>query len=200
MASELLSAADHDAETHVRTMRYYAVETMRELLGKRLKKCMESAVARAVLLHDFGKIFLDERTLRKKGPLTPRQKREIRQHPLLAHVLFNRTPLEMEAKAGILYHHERWDGRGYPKRLKGNAIPLIARMVAVVDAYEAMTHDRPYQKAVSRKAAIEELKRCAGMSFDGRLTRKKDSEMQFDPKVVEAFIKVHRRRHPGLYR
>ena len=200
MVSEDFTAADHDAESHVRTMRHYAVETMRELLGKRMKKRLESAVARAALLHDFGKIFVDEKILKKKGPLSPSQRRAIREHPLRAHVVFNRTPLEMEAKVGILYHHERWDGRGYPKRLKGDAIPLIARMVAVVDAYEAMTHDRPYQKAVSRKKAIEELRRCSGLPFHSALTRKKRGELQFDPKVVEAFIRVHRRRHPEVYR
>ena len=199
MASEDLTAAGHDAESHVRTMRHYAVETMRELLGKRMKKRMVNAVARAILLHDFGKIFISERILQKKGKLSKGEQRAIRQHPQRAHILFNRTPLEIEAKVGILYHHERWDGRGYPRGLNGDAIPLIARMVAVVDAYEAMTHDRPYQEAVSRKKAIEELRRCSGLPFDRALVRKKRGELQFDAKVVEAFMRVHKRRHPEVY-
>jgi HD-GYP domain-containing protein (c-di-GMP phosphodiesterase class II) len=200
MASEDLTAADHDADRHVAAARYYAVETTRGMLGRRIGRRIVSAASRAALLHDFGKMFVDEKILRKRGPLTPRERRAIERHPLLAHEIFSRTPLELEAQEGILYHHERYDGRGYPKGLRGERIPLIARMVAVVDAYEAMTHDRPYKKAISRLAAIEELKRSAGMDFDATMTERQVSEMQFDPKAIKAFLKAHKKRHPAIYK
>jgi len=76
----------------------------------------------------------------------------------------------------VLTHHEWWDGSGYPQGLKGENIPLISRIISIADAYDVMTHERPYKKAVSKKEALEELKRCAGT--------------QFDPKLVKTFIQI----------
>lgn len=130
--------------------------------------------AHGFLLHDIGKIGIPERLLLKSGPLSPSEWSVMRTHPVMgAHIV---TPIRVlgEAVDVVRFHHERFDGDGYPHGLKGAEIPLAARIFSVVDAFDAMTSDRPYRKARSVARALEELRRCAGS--------------QFDPEVVKAFV------------
>lgn len=125
-------------------------------------------------LHDIGKLALDPDLLRKAGPLEPAELDQIRTHPERgAEMLIGDDKLQ-EAVVCVLHHHERWDGGGYPHGLAGEEIPVEARILAVADAYDAMTSQRPYSGPVSHDDAIVEVARCAGSHFD--------------PEVAQAFV------------
>jgi HD-GYP domain-containing protein (c-di-GMP phosphodiesterase class II) len=120
-------------------------------------------------LHDIGKLRVSTSILRKPGPLAPDELDEIRVHPVVgAHMLADVADAQ-DGLDCVLYHHERWDGSGYPHGLAAGAIPLEARIVAVADAYDAMTSDRPYRKALTHDQAIAEVERCAGTQFDPQI-------------------------------
>jgi HD-GYP domain-containing protein (c-di-GMP phosphodiesterase class II) len=129
-----------------------------------------------VLLHDIGKIGIPDAILLKPGPLTPEEWAIMRTHPEIGKRLIERIPFLRGAVPIVYSHHEKWDGSGYPCALRGEEIPLGARIFAVVDAFDAMTFDRPYSRAVPFDAAKAEIKRCAGTHFD--------------PTVVDGFLKV----------
>jgi diguanylate cyclase (GGDEF)-like protein len=131
-------------------------------------------LARAAELHDIGKVGIPDAILDKPAPLDSSEWEFIRQHTILGERILNAAAAMRPVARIVRASHERWDGRGYPDRLAGEAIPLSARIVAVCDAYDAMTTDRCYRKAQSPEAAREELRREAGH--------------QFDPTVVEAFL------------
>jgi HD-GYP domain-containing protein (c-di-GMP phosphodiesterase class II) len=135
----------------------------------------------AALLHDIGKIGIDEAILLKPGKLTPEEYEQMKKHPVIGHQILAPVKFLGPVAQMVLYHQEWYDGRGYPEGLKGEAIPLGARMVAVIDAWDAMTSDRPYRKALAREIAIDQLRKGAGT--------------QFDPKVVEAFLKLEAQDH-----
>jgi HD-GYP domain-containing protein (c-di-GMP phosphodiesterase class II) len=127
------------------------------------------------LLHDLGKIGVPDSILLKPGPLTARERETMRDHPILGERIVARVPyLRGTARQIVAAHHERWDGAGYPRRLQGLQVPQCARIFAVVDAFDAMTNERPYRAAQKVEYALAEIKRCAGS--------------QFDPVVVEAFL------------
>jgi diguanylate cyclase (GGDEF)-like protein/PAS domain S-box-containing protein len=128
------------------------------------------------ILHDIGKVAIKESILTKSGPLTEEEWVEMRKHPETGYRIARTMPELAPIAEYILSHHERWDGKGYPQGLKGKEIPLLSRILAVADAFDAMTNDRPYRKAMSREEAIAEIKRNAGT--------------QFDPEVVRAFIQI----------
>lgn len=128
------------------------------------------------MLHDIGKIGIEDRILNKPGKLTDDEWIVMRQHPEIGFRIVMSAP-ELEAIAQlVLSHHERWDGRGYPRGLKGEEIPQVARILSVVDAYDAMTEDRVYRKAMTKGEAVEEIK--------------KNSGTQFDPKIVRIFLDI----------
>jgi len=134
-------------------------------------------------LHDIGKLKVPETILRKEGRLSQEEWLSIAKHPEYGVALLR--PLEPflgEVFPIVLHHHERWDGRGYPHKKAGYEIPLFARIVAVADAYEAMTSDRPYRRAKSPEEALQEIQDLAGV--------------QFDPRVVEAFTRAWRKNPP----
>lgn len=139
-------------------------------------------VRSAAVLHDLGKLWVPPRVLRKPGPLTERQWQVMRRHPVLAGDVLAGLPGMDEVKDAVLHHHERFDGRGYPHGLKGDEIPLAARVLAVTDAFDAMTTDRPYRRAMPVERAIRELVRNAGT--------------QFDPDIVDVFLQVLREQPP----
>ncbi|MEU6575426.1 HD domain-containing phosphohydrolase [Streptomyces sp. NPDC046805] len=123
----------------------------------------------AGILHDVGKLGVPTRLLRKDGPLTPEERRVIELHPEYGHEMVRGISFLGEARAAILHHHERLDGSGYPYGLIGGQIPECARVVAVADAFDAMTSTRSYRRARPVPVALEELKRCAGTQFDPRM-------------------------------
>jgi len=125
-------------------------------------------------LHDLGKVSINENILTKQGPLTDDEWQEMKKHPEIGYRIANAS-VELSSIADyILCHHERWDGTGYPQMLAGEDIPLLSRIIAVVDAYDAMTEDRPYRKAMSAEEAVIEIRRSAGS--------------QFDPYIAEIFV------------
>ena len=137
-------------------------------------------------LHDIGKIAIPDGILRKPGPLTDEERAAMKEHVTVGGRLFDEkaSPLLQLAQEIALYHHEQWDGSGYAAGLKGEEIPLCARIVAVADAFDAMTNDRPYRRALSVSAALQELEAKAGT--------------QFDPNVVLAFVRaVQEAREPA---
>ena len=130
----------------------------------------------AARVHDLGKIEIDSIVLNKPGRLDDREWELMRRHPIVGAEIISRFPEFARGADYIRYHHERWDGKGYPYGLKGEEIPLGARIIAVADSYDAMTTDRPYRRALSRDVVVAELKRGAGV--------------QWDPRVVAAFLRV----------
>jgi len=130
----------------------------------------------AAILHDIGKIGVEDKILRKKENLTEEEYQEMKKHPMVGVEILGHISQLKDIIPGMRYHHERTDGKGYPNGLKGNNIPLIARIISVADTYDAMTTTRPYHNALSNSKAVAELKRCAGT--------------QFDKSVVYAFIKA----------
>jgi len=130
----------------------------------------------AAKLHDIGKISIPDRILNKPGPLSKEEYAEVKKHPALGADIFSNIDSLKEVSEIIRHHHEWYNGRGYPDGLAGKKIPLGSRIISVVDAYQAMTSDRPYRRAFSKEKAIYELKRRAGS--------------QFDPEIVRIFIRI----------
>ena len=120
----------------------------------------------AALLHDVGKIGVPDRVLRKPGRLTGEEYESIKQHPMMGAIIVGAVPGFEATLDGIRHHHERWDGDGYPFGLRGEEIPLIARLMAVADAYSAMTTDRPYRKGMAEDVADALLLAGAGTQWD----------------------------------
>jgi HD-GYP domain-containing protein (c-di-GMP phosphodiesterase class II) len=123
------------------------------------------------LLHDVGKLNLDAALLRKAGPLDDRELGEIRRHPLAGARLIRHLEPLRPALPYVLFHHERWDGGGYPSGRACEQIPLGARIVSVVDAFDAMTSPRTYRPALSLREALAEVRECAGSQFDPTVVR-----------------------------
>ena len=117
-------------------------------------------------LHDIGKLAVSDEVLRKEGRLDESELAQIREHPKIGARILLRMAALREAIPYVLYHHERWDGHGYPSGKAGEEIPLEARVLAVADAFDAMTSDRPYRRALTRVEALAEVERCAGTQFD----------------------------------
>ena len=123
------------------------------------------------LLHDIGKIGVDDRILNKPGELTPEEWEIMKRHPEIGFVITMSSPDFASIAECVLSHHERWDGTGYPLGLSGEEIPLLARILAVADAYDAMTSDRVYRRALSPQAAIEEIGKNIGTQFDPQIAK-----------------------------
>ena len=132
-------------------------------------------------MHDIGEINISAEILTKKGPLTAEEWDIIKKHPETGYRIVRATEEFSHVAEDILSHHERWDGSGYPQGLKGKEIPLLARITAIVDAYEVMTSGRPYKKAMPREEIIAELKRWTGR--------------QFDPELADVFLTILKEEH-----
>ncbi len=135
-------------------------------------------VKTAGILHDVGKIMVPAELLKKQGKLTDEEFEVIKRHPETGYQILRSVDEYSALAKSVLHHHERWDGKGYPEGLEEEKIPLISRIIFVADAYEAMTAERPYQKAKSKEEAIKELEQCAGT--------------QFDPYIVKVFVSIMR--------
>jgi HD-GYP domain-containing protein (c-di-GMP phosphodiesterase class II) len=130
----------------------------------------------AAPLHDIGKVKVRREVIGKPGPLTPAEQAEVRRHPAAGARLVVPLRGARHALPYVLFHHERWDGGGYPAGLRGRAIPFEARILAVADAFDAMISSRPYRLPLTHEHALAEVARCAGT--------------QFDPRIAELFLDV----------
>jgi putative nucleotidyltransferase with HDIG domain len=171
--SNALDVRDSETEGHARRVVQY-LELVADELGSPLAE--RTALLRGALLHDVGKIGVPDDILRKAGPLSATEWSTMRRHPSYGARIVAGIPF-LEAVAVIIkHHHERWDGAGYPDGLRGEEIPFGARMFAVADAFDAMTADRPYRRALDAPSA--------------RLAILNGSGTQFDPRVVDAFMRI----------
>lgn len=171
--SRALELRDQETEGHTQRVADLTVRLAQNLgiEGEELQH-----IRRGALLHDIGKMGIPDNILRKPGPLSPEEWQIMRQHPVYALRLLSPI-LNLRASLDIPYcHHERWDGSGYPRQLRGEEIPFSARIFAVIDVWDALLSDRPYRPAWAREQAIEYLRRESGRHFD--------------PKIVEVFLKM----------
>lgn len=171
--AKTLSLKDHDTGAHVeQTVRYAA--SIAEKLS--LSREDTELVRQAAVLHDLGKIGISEKILLKKSELNTKEFETIKKHPQIAADILRPIQFLHPIIPYIQYHHERWDGNGYPTGLQGEEIPVGARIIALADVYQALISDRPYRKAFSRSGALKIIKQASGT--------------QFDPSVVSAFLKI----------
>jgi putative nucleotidyltransferase with HDIG domain len=131
-----------------------------------MSKAQIERIEIAALMHDIGKVGIGKGILSKPGKLTAEEVREIRSHPATGMTILSDLRVLSDLSRIVVAHHERWDGSGYPNGLSGEAIPFESRILAVADAYDAMTSDRPYRSALSRVEAVDEVRRGSGIQFD----------------------------------
>jgi len=176
--AKTIELRDHYTGQHGENTVHYAIETARklDLPLQDIENIREAAV-----LHDLGKVGISDEILHKKTRLSKKEFEEIKKHPQIAADIIRPIQFMHDIVPLVLYHHERWDGKGYPSGLKKDEIPIGARIIAVADVYEALTSNRPYRKAYSKKNAITIVKSGSGT--------------QFDPSVVNAFLKVIKKDH-----
>jgi len=167
----------HETEEHAERL-----VTLSKLVAEGLNLAQDDRDRLELLatLHDIGKVGISDRILTKPGKLTEDEWVEMKRHPEIGYRIAMSSPELFPVAEGILCHQEHWDGTGYPQKLRGENIPLLSRIIAVVDAYDAMTQDRPYRAAMSHEAAIAEIERNAGT--------------QFDPQVAQVFIQQFRNK------
>jgi diguanylate cyclase (GGDEF)-like protein/putative nucleotidyltransferase with HDIG domain len=168
-----IDAKDQTSQSHIRRVQLYAAEVAKAL---GMSENDIQGVKTAALLHDIGKLAVPEHILSKPGPLTPEEFQKIRAHPKVGADIVSSVPFPYPVAPLILSHHERWDGKGYPAGLKGEEIPLGARILSVVDYFDALMAERPYHKAMSSESAINLLQQEAGRGLD--------------PTVVDKFIEL----------
>ncbi|MBM3244984.1 MAG: diguanylate cyclase [Candidatus Omnitrophica bacterium] len=161
--AKTIEVKDHYTGEHVERTVGYAVDIARAL---NLSDNEIEHIRQASMLHDLGKIGISEKILYKKSKLTTKEFSEIRRHPQIGVDIIRPIHFLHPVIPFILYHHERWDGKGYPYGLKEEAIPLGARIVSVADVYQALISDRPYRKAYTKKKALEIIKEESGVLFD----------------------------------
>jgi len=160
---KILAERANETEEHCNRIKELSVQ-----LGKRLGLYDDqlNQVGVLALLHDIGKVAIPDQILNKVGSLTKEEWKIMKKHSEIGYRIALSSPEIAPIAYGILTHHERWDGRGYPLGLKGKEIPLISRIVAIADAYDAMINHRSYHRALSKEEALREIKRCAGKQFD----------------------------------
>jgi putative nucleotidyltransferase with HDIG domain len=166
-----LDAKDAETEGHCQRVTAFTI-TIAKAMG--VDKSLLRQIARGAFLHDIGKMGVPDQILRKPGPLTTEEREIMRRHCDIGFAVLERIPFLKEAAEIVLSHQECFDGSGYPRGLKGEQIPLGARIFAVADTLDAMISDRPYRKALPISAAQDEIRRFSGI--------------QFDPQVVKVFL------------
>jgi diguanylate cyclase (GGDEF)-like protein/putative nucleotidyltransferase with HDIG domain len=168
-----IEAKDHTAHNHIRRVQVYSTG-LAKALG--MADAELQAVQTAALLHDIGKLAVPEHILAKPGPLTPEEFQKVRIHPQIGAEIIGAVPFPYPVAPLILNHHERWDGNGYPAGRKGEQVPLGARVLGLIEFYDALTSDRPYHKAITAEAAEALVREESGRAFD--------------PVVAETFLRI----------
>jgi len=169
--ADALEKRDAYTGGHTRRVQDYSLAIGRQL---NLDKDQLDSLMLSAILHDIGKIGVQDDILRKEAPLTRDEHGVMAKHTLIGADILKYVKSLDKVVPGVVSHHEKFDGTGYPEHLHGERIPLNARIISVADCYDAMTTDRPYRRALSMETAIAELQRCSGA--------------QFDPEIVEAFV------------
>ncbi len=164
-----IDAKDQTTQMHIRRVQVYAARLAK---AAGLDEAAIQGVKTAALLHDIGKLAVPEHILSKPGPLTQEEFQKIRIHPQVGAEIIAAVPFPYPVAPIILSHHERWDGKGYPQGLTGDAIPVGARILTIVDYYDAVTTERPYHKALSQESAIGLLRHESGRALDPGLVPK----------------------------
>ena len=168
-----IDAKDQTAHNHIRRVQIYATCLARAM---RMPEQDLQAVKTAAMLHDIGKLAVPEHILAKPGPLTPEEFQKVRIHPQVGAEIIAGVPFPYPVAPLILSHHERWDGRGYPAGLKGEEIPLGARILCLVDYFDALTSERPYHQAMTVEAAVSLIEQESGKALD--------------PRAVDTFLQI----------
>lgn len=177
-----MAEKSHETEEHARNLQRLAVNLAQRVGLPDNEVVTTSLVA---LLHDIGKLAISESILDKPGPLSEEEWAVMRRHSEIGHRIVSSSPDLVDVALGILHHHERWDGTGYPCGIKGKDIPIAARIVALADAFDAMTTDRPYRAALSLEEAREEIARKAGTQFDPALSKEFLDMLEEEMKAVK---------------
>lgn len=171
--AKTIELRDHYTGKHVESTVFYSTEIARAM---KLSPEEVDNLRQASVLHDLGKVGISDKILLKKSKLTKKEFEEIKKHPQIGADIIRPIQFMHNIIPLILYHHERWDGKGYPTGLKQNEIPIGARIISIADVYQALTSDRPYRKAFSKKEAIKIVEDGAGT--------------QFDPAIVKVFLEI----------
>jgi putative nucleotidyltransferase with HDIG domain len=170
---DALDLRDAETEGHSKRVTAFSIALAR---GAGVPPAQIPIVARGAFLHDIGKMAIPDAILLKPARLQADEQKILREHPARGYQMLRKIPFLQEAAEIVYSHQEHYDGSGYPRQLKGEQIPLGARIFAVADTLDAITSDRPYRKAATFAAARQEIKRCAGT--------------QFDPRVVEVYLSL----------
>ena len=172
--SECVESKDAYTKGHSQRVALYT-----KMLAQRLGESKETVKKfyNVALLHDIGKIGMPEAILTKPGKLMPEEYEIVKRHPVSGYEILKNVKIQEDIAAGAHYHHERWDGKGYPDGLKEAEIPWVARIISVADTFDAMSSTRPYREKLPLNFIAEEIENCSGS--------------QFDPKVVKAFLSLY---------
>jgi len=177
-----IDAKDHYTHGHTERVTNLSLEIAKSLIQNNKRTFDEKFLEHlhmASLLHDIGKIGIPESILNKEGPLNSEEMRRMQEHPILGTKILQPIEELKDAIPGVKYHHEKYDGSGYPEGLKGEQIPFVASIISVADTFDAMTTTRPYRRGLSKKEAIEEIRRVSGK--------------QFDPEVASALLELYQK-------
>ena len=161
--AETIEAKDRFLRGHARRVAFYA-GIVAERIG--IPDAERETLRFAAFLHDLGKVGIPTDLLLRPGALEPKERRIVEQHPVIGARLVGPLDVPGGVSLALRHHHEWWNGRGYPDGIAAERIPLAARIIGVADAFDAMTSDRPYRRALARERAVAELRRCAGVQFD----------------------------------
>jgi putative nucleotidyltransferase with HDIG domain len=172
-----LAARDGATHAHARRVQRYAVALAGEISISEDRTL--AAIDAAALLHDIGKLSIPDRLLDKPGPLTPDEYDHVKLHAIIGADILSAVAFPGPLAVIVRHHHENWDGTGYPDGLRGEAIPIGARVLSIVDCYDALTSDRPYRRALSHGCAVAIIHDHSGTMYD--------------PQIVDAFLRIVQR-------